>query len=196
MSDPVPGPPDDLDALLAPPPPAAPAAGLRDALFRQTERALARARIVRRVARAGAVAAVFAAGGLVGWTARADRVRVELVPEPAEVVTIPVVVPIPAAPPPRAPESAPRAEPRSAADAELRAEQTDDAADAARLYRLAGDKYLNEAQDFRNAARCYRLFLARAGDSGLVPEAGDTWLLTSLKNAAFKEKRNVAKIDG
>ena len=57
-----------------------------------------------------------------------------------------------------------------------------------RLYRLAGDKYLIDRQDYRNAARCYRLFLARAGDPGLAPDPGDTWLLTSLKNAAYKEK--------
>ena len=83
---------------------------------------------------------------------------------------------------------APPAEVVTAPQAEVKAELADDPADAARLYRLAGDKYLNDRQDYRNAARCYRLFLARAGDNGLSPDPADTWLLTSLKNAAFKEK--------
>ncbi|MDB5306572.1 MAG: hypothetical protein JWO38_774 [Gemmataceae bacterium] len=200
MSNPTPDPPDDLDALLTPPPGAVPSADLRDAIFRQTGRALARAQLVRRVVGVGSVAAVFAAGGLAGWVGKPERVRVELVAAPAEVVVVPVVVPVPAAPPttpaPSPPEMPPRVEPMSASTAELRAEQLDDPAEAARLYRLAGDKYLNDGQDYRNAARCYRLFLTRTGDPGLSPEPGDTWLLTSLKNAAFKEKRDVAKTDG
>ena len=79
--------------------------------------------------------------------------------------------------------------------AELKAELADDPAAAARLYRAAGDKYLNDRQDYRNAARCYRLFLARAGDTGLSPDPADTWLLTSLKNTAFKEKYDAAARD-
>ena len=63
------------------------------------------------------------------------------------------------------------------------------------MYRIGGDAYL-DAQDYSNAARCYRLFLARAGDTALSPATGDTWLLTSLKNAAFKEKLDAPKTDG
>jgi hypothetical protein len=36
-------------------------------------------------------------------------------------------------------------------------------------------------------ARCYRLFLARAGTAGRALETGDSWLLVSLKNESFKE---------
>jgi hypothetical protein len=75
----------------------------------------------------------------------------------------------------------------------LQAEQADDRAEAAKLYRVAGDTFLGE-QDYANATRCYRLFLTRAGDDGLSPERGDSWLLTSLKNAAFQEKTDVPKI--
>ncbi|MBX9585027.1 MAG: hypothetical protein K2X87_32380, partial [Gemmataceae bacterium] len=60
-------------------------------------------------------------------------------------------------------------------------------AEAARLYRLAGDLYLNDRQDYRQAARCYRLHLSRAGAAGLAPQPDDSWLLSSLKNAAYKE---------
>jgi hypothetical protein len=74
----------------------------------------------------------------------------------------------------------------------LRAEQTDDRTEAAKLYRTAGDTFLRN-EDYTNATRCYRLFLIHAGDSGLSPESNDTWLLTSLKNAAFKEKTNAPK---
>ncbi|MBX9628473.1 MAG: hypothetical protein K2X82_32045 [Gemmataceae bacterium] len=174
---------DDLDDLLGPPP--APA-GPDSALFRRTERVLRRGRLARRVARAGAVAAVFAAGGLAGWLAKPDRERVTTievaVASPPDVVTVPVVVPVPQ-PVPDLPQSSPP----SPAAAELLAEQADDPAEAARLYRLAGDLYLNDRQDYRQAARCYRLHLARAGAAGLAPAADDSWLLTSLKNAKFKE---------
>jgi hypothetical protein len=87
-------------------------------------------------------------------------------------------------------------DPPTAAAAELRAELADDPTEAARLYRMAGDKYLGDRADYANATRCYRLYLIRAGDAGLTPEPTDTWLLTSLKNSAFKEKLNVAKTGG
>jgi hypothetical protein len=108
------------------------------------------------------------------------------------VVTVPVPVPVPQ-PERRSPD--PQQPPLSASEAELRAELADDRTEAARLYRLAGDAFLR-AEDYRNATRCYRLHLARGGDSALSLEAGDSWLLTSLKNAAFKEKVDVPKLDG
>jgi hypothetical protein len=78
----------------------------------------------------------------------------------------------------------------------LEAEQADDAPTAAQLYRQAGDAYLSVEQDYARAARCYRLFLARGGATALSPEPGDSWLLTSLKNAAFKEKVHATLPDG
>lgn len=89
MSDP----PDDLDALLSPRD-AAPASDRREAVFVQTARVLARARLVRRVKQLAAVAAVFVAGGLAGWATKPERVVVEAVPGPVEVVPVPVVVPV------------------------------------------------------------------------------------------------------
>jgi hypothetical protein len=197
MSDPH----DELDELLSPKP-GGEQPGLRDELFRRTGQQLARARLAHRLARAAAAVAVFAAGGLAGWAAKPGRGSVERVPSPPEVVAVPVVVPVPVVgsggltspgSPGLASPGSPAASP---AELELKAELADDPAEAARLYRLAGDAYLNDRQDYRNAARCYRLFLAWAGDAGLSPEPGDTWLLTPLKNAAFKEKYHVANNGG
>ncbi len=184
---------DDLDALLAPRPPAAADAAFRDALFRRTRRTLAARRWGRRVAVAAGVGAVFLAGGAAGWVARpVPASPVVRAPDPV-VVTVFVPVPVPAAVPS---SPGPVAAVPSAADAEVKAELADDPAEAARLYRTAGDRYLADRDDYANAARCYRLFLARAGDAGLTPTAADSWLLASLKNAAFKEKSDATKRDG
>lgn len=182
---------DELDDLLAPPPAPAVRPEVQAAVFRQTERVLGRVRLSRRVTRIGLAAAVFLAGGMTGWLAKSKQTQIERIPSPAEVVIVPVVVPV------AEPESVSKPPaPVSASGAEQLAEQADDPAEAARLYRVAGDKYLNDLQDYGNATRCYRLFLLGAGAPGLSPEPGDTWLLTSLKNAAFKEKSHVAKTDG
>ena len=197
MTDPT---PDDLDRLLAPQP-GGPRPGLRESVLRETERILWRGRWLRRAAKAGAVAAVFAIGGVVGWQARPERIVVETVTLPAEVISIPVIVPVEVPVPIESPVPAPQAAvaavvPMSASAAELLAEQADAPGEATRLYRHAGDLYLNDIQDYRNAARCYRIFLDRAGEAGLKTDPADTWLLTSLKNKAFQEKFHVAKTDG
>jgi hypothetical protein len=185
---------DELDDLLTPRPVAEPSAEFRDALRRRTAWQLVWARRARRIRVLVAAAVIFACGLVVG-----SALKPAPAPPPPdllfravqpEVVVVPVVVPVPASEP-RPVRSSPEA-PVTAGQYELRAELADDPAEAARLYRLAGDRYLNDLEDYRNAARCYRLFLARAGDAGLSPAPGDTWLLTSLKNAAFKEKYDAA----
>jgi hypothetical protein len=186
--------PDELDELLAPPP-ANDTPGLRDAILRRTQRRLVLGRWARRVGKFAAVAAVFSAGVGVGfWRVPRERETV-LVPAPVpqvEVVTVLVPVPVPGGPfeRPYTPDAA-----RSAKVLELDAEQADGPR-AAVLYRQAGDAYLRAEEDYANAARCYRLFLARGGDTALSPEPGDSWLLTSLKNAAFKEKSHAMPVDG
>lgn len=187
--------PDDLDDLLAPAPNAPETPGLREELFRRTSGHLARVKWLRRGVKIAATAAIFALGVGVGeWRAPA-RERIVTVREVETVtvaVPVPMVVPIAAsAPEPPAPVAA-----LTAARLELDAEQTDDAPVAARLYRRAGDAYLTAHRDYANAARCYRLFLARAGEPALAPEPGDSWLLTSLKNAAFKENINATVPNG
>jgi hypothetical protein len=185
--------PDELDALLAPPP-ESDTPGLREALFQRTQRRLAVSRWARRAGKLAAVAAVFAVGAGVGFW-RAPRERETVLVLQIEVVTVPILVPVfvsasGASAEPIVPDAT-----RSAKVVELDAEQADDPR-AAILYRQAGDAYLTAEQDYANAARCYRLFLARGGDPALSLEPGDTWLLTSLKNAAFKEKTHATVIDG
>ncbi|MBN9118901.1 MAG: hypothetical protein J0I06_07040 [Planctomycetes bacterium] len=186
--------PDELDALLAPPR-TGETPGLREALLQRTQHRLAVNRWARRVGKFAAAVAIFVAGAGVGaWRSRPERELV-VVPTPVpqvKVVLVPVLVPVPGASAgsPPAPD-----EPRRARVIELDAEQADDARSAA-LYRQAGDAYLAAEQDYANAARCYRLFLARSGGTTLSPEPGDSWLLTSLKNAAFKEKTRATIADG
>ena len=188
--------PDDLDAILAPSS-ASLSPGLHDAILVRIEREFARRRTFNRLAKAGTLAAVLGLGFLIGHGTRSRPVD----PVPADlklrtiVVPVLILVPVPAEQSSSQPLAA-RSEPDTASQAELLAEQSDDRAEAGRLYRLAGDRFLNDAQDYRNAARCYRLYLDRAGEGALTPSATDTWLLTSLKNSLFKEKFNVAKTDG
>lgn len=181
---------DDLAEMLGPRS-GQPSPALRDAVLRRTEHRLARDRWLRRAAMASGIAAVFLLGGTSGWLARtpvADAPGSTV----SDVVLIPVPIPTPGVYTPGSPRLAPLL---SASEAELRAEQTDDLGEAAKLYRTAGNAFLRQ-EDYPNATRCYRLFLLRAGDAALAIDADDSWLLVSLKNAAFKEKTNVAKIDG
>jgi hypothetical protein len=180
--------PDELDDLLAPPP-TGDTPGLRDALLRRTQRRLALGRWARRAAKVAAVAAVFAVGvGVGAWRTSGTRETV-LVPQ-VELVPVPVPVFVQGgSTEPILPDAT-----RGAKGLELDAELADGTR-AAVLYRQAGDAYLTAEQDYANAARCYRLFLARGGDPVLSPEPDDSWLLTSLKNAAFKEKTHATAVD-
>jgi hypothetical protein len=131
------------------------------------------------------------AGGAVGWLSRTTAASPVSSERVIKVVAIPLVVPVPVSPltpPPIAPSV-------SATALELQAEQADDLNAAAMLYRRAGDAFLRE-QDYPNATRCYRLFLARGGDPAFVLETSDSWLLVSLKNSAYKEKIDATKNDG
>lgn len=180
---------DDLADLLSPPA-ADSSPEFRDSLLRQTERRLARGRLLRHGLRTVALASIFAAGGLAGWLARPERERTNEVPGSVETVFVPVPVPVPL------PEHPPAASASlTAVAAEMQAEQLDNPTAAANLYRQAGDAFLRD-QDYPNATRCYRLYMARAGEAALALETNDSWLLVSLKNAAFREKIDVTKNDG
>lgn len=117
----------------------------------------------------------FLAGVAVAWYRPAPEPRVEYITVREE-VAVPVVVPPPSPPPPVSP-----------AALELQAEQLSVKAEAARLYREAGDRYLRDWADHRAALRCYRNFLDLAGPTELVVVRDDTWLLTSLKHARESE---------
>jgi len=184
-------PSDDLADLLAPRP-APYSTAFRESVLLRTEGRLSRARWLRRGARGAAIAGVFLAGGLAGWFAQPDHEKANERPGSVETVFVPVAVPIPL---PESPSRVATSPPLTASAAELRAEQQDDPIAAATLYRQAGDAFLRE-QDYSNATRCYRLYLARAGDPALSLDSNDSWLLVSLKNAAFREKIDVTKNDG
>jgi hypothetical protein len=169
--------PDDLSELLSPKPGAADSA-LREVLFRRTARVLRARRWARRAAKCAVAAGLLVGAFALGRASAPDAPTPEA---RTEFVAVPVAVPVL----PDSPEPPPA--PRTARALELDAEQADGMA-AARLYRAAGDAFLSAESDYANAARCYRLFLARAGGAGSALETGDSWLLVSLKNAAFKEK--------
>ncbi|HEV3383550.1 MAG TPA: hypothetical protein VG097_01980 [Gemmata sp.] len=184
---------DDLGEILAPRT-GHPSTDLRQKLLRQTESRLVRQSWVRLGVRSGLIIAVFLIGALTGWLARPVPL-----PEPGnvlepEVVIVPVVVPVLA--PAESESTGTREITRqlSGYQTELQAEQEDDPKSAAKLYKLAGDAFLLE-QDYPNASRCYRLFIVRGGDTALSLNPDDSWLLTSLKNAAFLEKAHVQKTD-
>lgn len=182
---------DDLAEVLGPRPGPA-SVELREQLLRQTVARLNRGRWIRRGGRIAAIAGVFAFGGAMGWSLHASP-RPNTVPEPECVlVAVPVVVPV----------AVPLETPSSSSDQvavqlpgdkiEMQAELEDDLKAAAALYKSAGDAFLRE-EDYANAARCYRLFLDRAGDKALSLKPDDSWLLISLKNASFLEKAHVRK---
>lgn len=185
---------DDLDAILAPRQGHSPT-DFREQVLRRTQTRLVQARRLRGIGRSALVAGVFVAGGAIGWLVRPlpapeprpdPRIEIRVVAIPA---LIPVLLPSEAPLPPRI-ESV---QAETGPEIELQAEQAD-GAPAATLYRAAGDAYLR-AEDYPNASRCYRLYLVRAGDPALSLTPDDSWLLTSLKNAAFQEKLRVQKTD-
>jgi hypothetical protein len=178
--------PDDLSELLSPKP-GTESDALREEVFRRTARALRARRWVRSAAKCAVAAALLVSAFALGRSS-APRAP-DVVPAVLQVEFVAVVVPVPVLP--ESPEPPPA--PRTARSLELDAEQADGMA-AARLYREAGDAFLSAESDYANAARCYRLFLARAGDAGSALETGDSWLLVSLKNVAFKEKVNAQDV--
>ncbi|MDY3552505.1 hypothetical protein R5W24_001588 [Gemmata sp. JC717] len=174
---------DPLDELLGPPA-GGETPGLRDALRRRTSNHLVRVKWLRRGAKLAGVAAVFALGVGVGEWRAPVRERVVTVRE-VETVAVPVPVVVPVGGGGESASPAPTQPVLSAGRLELDAEQADGLA-SANLYRRAGDAYLTAQQDYANAARCYRLFLSRAGEAAQALEPGDSWLLVLIKNSTFK----------
>jgi hypothetical protein len=163
-------PADDLTPLLGPVPAGVPDPARRERAYRTTAGVLRRGRWVRRGWVGVMAAGLFAGGGVVGWV-------VKPTPTP-EVVRVTVPEPPPSEPPP---VIVPPVEPTplTAEQLELRAELADEPAEAARLFREAGDKFL-AARDFENAARCYRRHL-HADPNARTPSTSDSWLLMTLK---------------
>ena len=58
------------------------------------------------------------------------------------------------------------------------------------LYRLAGDRYFEEAGDVQAALRCYRRALDSASPDDLAISENDNWLLIELKKARLEGKNH------
>jgi hypothetical protein len=184
---------DDLGDILTPQP-GRPLTDLREKLLRQTEARLVHQRWARRYLRSGVVAAVFVLGASTGWLVRPVLLPgLKDIPQP-EIVFVPVVVPVPVIVAPESESTGTKEISKQlvGSQTELQAEQEDDPTAAAKLYKTAGDLYLRD-ENYSNATRCYRLYIVRAGDAALSIGPDDSWLLTSLKNAAFQEKSRAQK---
>jgi hypothetical protein len=170
--------PDDLRAVLGPRPPGTGEERVRQEVLRNTTRRVRRRLLARRVRAVLAGVVVFGVGGAVGWA---------LKPAPGLDSSHQTIVQSPSPSPRPSPSPSPSPPPLELAEVELRAEQAVDPAEAARLYRLAGDRYLTDRSDFAQAARCYRLHLFAAGPEGRAVRGDDSWLLISLKTADSSE---------
>jgi hypothetical protein len=134
-----------------------------------------RATIRRAVSWLGCLLLLGSGVGL-GWLIKPDAVAVE--------VPVPVQVPV------TAPESSgmlARAAEESPDHWEQKAELADDRDVAAAFYKQAGDAYLTR-QRYDEAARCYRLHLARGGASQRPFQTNDSWLLCSIKTTYSPEE--------
>jgi hypothetical protein len=151
---------DPIDDLLAPPD-AAPGDGLKRDLLGRTTQALRWRHRWRRLGGVGVLVAAYVAGLLsVAAVTPPDEP-----PAPERVVET-VEPPLPPTP------------------AALEWSAIDRPAEAAALYREAGDLYLDEG-DAGNAMRCYGNALDQAGS--LEVNTDDSWLFVALKIARKKE---------
>ena len=166
--------PDALDDFLKHPPLLGPPEGLRDKILAQAKPVLRRRRIVRRsLIGAGALAASLALFALWSWNQ----------PEPIGPVEKSglIVKQEPKAPVPETPE-APAPEPQMPLAVALEWKAFDATEkDRAKLYVLAGNRYLDVHQDMTSALRCYQQALDAADAPMRQVHPEDSWLLTALK---------------
>ncbi len=166
--------PETLDDFLDHPPQPAEPAGLRGRVLAQAAPILRRRRIVRRVSwAAGTLAASIVLFALWSWTQQEAPKSRENPP------------PMVQQKPPPAPPVEEKKEPEVpmmplAVALEWKAF---DAAEKerAKLYVLAGNRYLDEHQDMTSALRCYRQALDTADAPMREVQPDDSWLLTALK---------------
>ncbi|MGL4424144.1 MAG: hypothetical protein ACRCZF_26045 [Gemmataceae bacterium] len=165
--------PDDLEQWLAPPG-GLPPANI-EAILTATVPLLPVSRPRTSLRTAALVGGALAAGVLAGWFGKPT-------PEPTTVeirVEIPVRVEVPV--PGTAAEFVAAEAPPTPEQLELTAEQTDEAAARAALYRQAGDLFLDQS-DINGALRCYRLHLTIGGAAVRSATPTDPWLLRRMKS--------------
>jgi hypothetical protein len=141
------------------------------ALREQTTRVLRRRRRLRQLGFVGMAAACYAAGLATMWT---------LLPRPAATVDSPAQpLVIAATTKPSPPEEKPAERPELY---EFQAQTAPPAERAARL-RKAGDLYLEQANDYASALRCYTQAFDAAGPQALEFSLDDNWVVMAIKNA-------------
>lgn len=173
--------PDDLHELLAPRHAQAQDATLLATIQRRTARVFIRRKWVRRGESVTVCLALLAIGAIGGWIAKPSPIP------GCEFVAVPVPIVLPPTEPP-APQ--PTEADITAEQYELKAEQAT-AVEAARLYKLAGERF-EKQYDFAQATRCYRLYLLAAPNERVV-STDDSWLLISMKSSQHKETDHDAK---
>jgi hypothetical protein len=178
---------DDLDTLLGPRPVAADDP-MRPLLLARTLQHLRGRRRWKRLALVAAMAACYLAGVLtVGlWAPAAGADRGKEAEPPSVVEEKRTVVPAPEK------RSAPPA-PAVVSAFELEWQAVDNSERRAELYRRAGDRYLEEANDVESALRCYRGYLAAAPPQDWTISTKDNWVLLVAKQDHLKEKDHADK---
>jgi hypothetical protein len=155
---------------------------LRHVIQEKTLRVMRRRRWLRRGGWLAGLAACYVAGILTMWMRPASDVNrsVTIAPNPNADTQVN------GAPPAPEPQNSANAQPESALALEWQA--LDSLKKRPDLFRLAGDKYLQD-NDLESATRCYRGALEDAPDQDLKISVNDNWLFMSLKQAKQEEKR-------
>jgi hypothetical protein len=181
---------DGCDPLLTPRP-AAEAPALKQLILHQTTGVLRRRRVTRRVLLGVALAACYAAGVLTPqlWPSAApttnDRVAKLANADQQHSGEPPASQPVP--PNKDEPPTEPADLPPPALERSVTLVSPEQ---RAALYRQAGDRYLEEANDVASALRCYRRSLDESADADLTISPDDNWLLMAVKNARMEERRH------
>lgn len=167
---------DEIERLLMPAVSSSPE--LRERLLRETTRTVRRWKWTRRLVRASALAACYAAGMLtIGaiWQTRPEpETRIVVVREAVETSPKPDVPPL---------MQSPR-------EMELAAEQRD-GSESVKLYLEAGRRYGRDFNDWASAMRCYRNALDLAGRELPAADAtNDDWLLAKMKTERRESNGN------
>ena len=163
-------------------------AGKRQAILRQTIVILRRRRRLRRLGFVTALAACYVAGlgtmrlGLPAPGNSPPPLIVENHTVDSQTASLPVPAPVSSAPTLENDPDAP------ALVIERIAAASED--QKARLYRAAGDRYLENEGDMQAAVRCYSQALVAAKGVELFINEDDNWLLMALKKAHFEEKNH------
>jgi hypothetical protein len=165
---------------------------LQASLRSRTTRLLRRRVMLRRCAFAGALVACYVAGALTvvslptGSRPNPDALAKNVV-RPGEGLG-------PVEPAPNA-SSVPADQEKTLTASALEWQAVDGQDQRPQLLRSAGDRYLDDANDFQGALRCYRNLLDTPSEEATTISADDNWLLMALKEAKQKERYHATIAD-